>query len=77
MKNKLIRLVLLLLLSGCGGDDGGPGRPDRDCSDFATQEDAQEYFEENGGSASNNVDGLDNDHDGIACESLPRRAEGF
>lgn len=44
---------------------------DRNCPDFATQADAQAYFEAAGGSASNNVDRLDADHDGIACESLP------
>lgn len=45
---------------------------DKDCKDFATQEQAQDYFNSHGGSASNNVDGLDADHDGIACESLPK-----
>jgi hypothetical protein len=44
---------------------------DRDCADFSTQEEAQDYFEDQGGSASNNVDNLDADSDGIACESLP------
>jgi len=44
---------------------------DRNCPDFATQAEAQAYFEAAGGSSSNNVDRLDSDHDGIACESLP------
>lgn len=44
---------------------------DKDCSDFATQEEAQSYFESKGGSSTNNVDRLDSDRDGIACESLP------
>lgn len=44
---------------------------DRDCTDFASQADAQGYFDANGGSAANNVDGLDSDRDGWACESLP------
>jgi len=44
---------------------------DKDCSDFATHEEAQSYFESKGGSPTNNVDRLDSDHDGIACESLP------
>ena len=44
---------------------------DKDCKDFATQGEAQAYFDKNGGSATNNVDRLDgNDHDGIVCESL-------
>lgn len=44
---------------------------DHDCPDFATQADAQAHFEAAGGSPSNNVDRLDADQDGIACESLP------
>lgn len=46
-------------------------RDDRDCPDFATKADAQAYFDERGGSPGNDVDRLDADHDGIACESLP------
>lgn len=69
----LFFLGMVLILSGCGGGDGDH-RTEKDCSDFATQEDAQEYFLSNGGSPSNNVDGLDDDHDGVACESLPHRA---
>jgi micrococcal nuclease len=45
---------------------------DRDCKDFATQRQAQAYFERRGGSRTRNVDGLDGDADGIACEALPR-----
>src|SRR2546429_425980 len=41
------------------------------CADFATQQDAQAYFEAHGGSASNNVDNLDPNGNGIACEGLP------
>ena len=64
--------------SGVGGP-GGPGqspnrlgRPagDRDCADFATQDQAQEYFESIGGSRTNNADRLDENHNGVACESL-------
>jgi micrococcal nuclease len=44
---------------------------DKDCADFATHAQAQTYFTSKGGSASNNVDRLDNNHDGIACETLP------
>jgi len=44
---------------------------DKDCSDFATEAEAQSYFESDGGSAAYNVDGLDSDHDGEACEALP------
>jgi excalibur calcium-binding domain-containing protein len=51
---------------------GGGGSLDVNCSDFATQEQAQAWFNQHGGSPSNDVGGLDADHDGIACESLPR-----
>lgn len=80
MRNKLACLGIAFLLSGCGGSGeggGGAGSPaDRNCSDFATQEDAQAFFDQNGGSPSNNVSGLDDDRDGIACEGLPRRTAG-
>src|SRR4051794_17479471 len=49
---------------------------DKNCSDFSTQQDAQQYFDSHGGSPSNNVDGLDADHDGRACESLPSGGGG-
>ncbi len=47
------------------------GRQERDCDHFSTQRQAQRYFERHGGSPSNNVDRLDADGDGRACESLP------
>lgn len=43
--------------------------PDKNCPDFASQAQAQAYFRNNGGSKTNNVDGLDRDHDGVACEN--------
>jgi hypothetical protein len=43
---------------------------DRNCSDFSNQAEAQQYFEQHGGPASD-PDGLDGDGDGVACESLP------
>ena len=49
---------------------------DKNCSDFSTQQQAQQYFESHGGSPSNNVDGLDRDHDGVACEDLPAGGGG-
>jgi hypothetical protein len=42
-----------------------------DCSDFATQEVAQCYFEAPAASRATTWTGLDRDHDGIACEALP------
>lgn len=43
---------------------------DKDCADFATQKDAQLFFLDAGGPASD-PHGLDHDGDGIACESNP------
>lgn len=40
---------------------------DKDCSDFACQEDAQAFL------LPGDPHRLDADHDGVACESLPRR----
>lgn len=42
---------------------------DLDCSDFTWQEDAQAVLDANPSDPNN----LDNDHDGIACESLPHK----
>jgi hypothetical protein len=58
-------LVLLSLLA-----IPAAAQDDKDCDDFATQAEAQEYFDANGGSPENNVDGLDRDHDGVPCEAL-------
>jgi hypothetical protein len=41
-----------------------------DCSDFDTQDEAQEQFEADGG-PEEDPHNLDSDDDGIACESLP------
>jgi len=43
---------------------------DYDCPDFSTQEEAQEFFESEGGPY-DDPHNLDKDGDGIACESLP------
>src|SRR5690606_4005805 len=43
---------------------------DKDCDDFKTWEEAQRFFEENGGPAKD-PHGLDRDGDGLACETLP------
>ena len=47
-----------------------PRTGDKDCADFASQAEAQADFEANGGSPTNNVDNLDADHDGQACEDF-------
>src|SRR6056297_2918394 len=47
-----------------------PFGPDRDCSDFRTQAEAQAFFEAAGG-PDKDPHRLDSDGDGVACESLP------
>ena len=42
---------------------------DQNCDDFSSQAEAQDYFESKGGDEDNNVDGLDRDRDGEACEN--------
>ena len=68
-------LCATFLTLGFAASAGGQSS-DKDCADFNTQEQAQDYFEENGGSPSNNVDLLDADGDGIACEDLPSGGGG-
>lgn len=43
---------------------------DMDCTDFDTQELAQEFFEEEGG-PDEDYHNLDRDGDGVVCETLP------
>jgi hypothetical protein len=53
--------------SPSGASDGGGGG-DLDCSDFLTQEEAQEVLDQDP-SDPNRLDGAD--QDGVGCESLP------
>jgi len=59
--------------SPASSPSSGPNKPipEVNCSDFPTHAAAQQWFTEHGGSASTNVAGLDGNHDGIACSSLP------
>jgi hypothetical protein len=50
---------------------GWDGYSDVNCSDFDTHAHAQSFFKGTGGSPSNDPFGLDGDHDGVACETLP------
>ena len=64
-------VLLATAAAGGGGTAASSASADKDCSDFANQAQAQSYFTSHGGSASNDFDNLDADHDGVACESLP------
>lgn len=49
----------------------------KDCSDFNTWREAQDYFEESGGSHTHNIDGLDQNRDGFVCLMLPGVPETY
>ncbi len=67
-------LILLLLLTGCSTTDISTSdlptctQSDCNCSDFATQQEAQKVFDAFPGDPYK----LDRDGNGIACESLPK-----
>ncbi len=50
---------------------GRQGSGSKSCKNFASQAEAQAYFEAHGGNPRNNVDNLDRNHNGIACEVYP------
>ncbi len=50
---------------------GGKFTDEYNCDDFDTQEEAQTFFI-NAGGPSEDVNQLDGDNDGVACESLPK-----
>lgn len=54
-----------------GGNSSCNCSRDYNCSDFSSHWAAQSCFNACGGSSSYNWSGLDRDHDGSACESLP------
>ncbi|HEV2529590.1 MAG TPA: excalibur calcium-binding domain-containing protein [Thermomicrobiales bacterium] len=63
----LLTLVLGLAILAPALVSAGAGNAN--CDDFASQQEAQRFFQDNGGSPTNNVAGLDDNSDGIACET--------
>lgn len=62
--------------AGTGASDARNGRNDVNCEDFDFREDAQAFYERQGGRAGGDEDKLDEDpgpDDGEACEHLPSR----
>lgn len=57
-------LVALMALPTLANHPG-----DRDCPSFDSQAQAQRFFDQHGGSPSNNVDDLDRNNNGEACEN--------
>jgi hypothetical protein len=50
---------------------GGKYTDEYNCADFTTQAEAQKFFV-NAGGVSKDMNNLDGDNDGVACESLPK-----
>lgn len=67
--------VAAALTIGLSAGARGAAAADRNCDDFTTQKDAQEYFLSKGG-PDEDPDRLDQDNDGIVCESLPCPCKG-
>ena len=70
MRRMAFLLIAALVLALSAAPAALAQDADKDCADFASQAEAQAYFEANGGSPTNNVDNLDADHDGQACEAF-------
>jgi hypothetical protein len=70
----LVGVVVLatLTLVAMWSDVATVAAQDRNCSDFDTQQEAQDALESDPSDTNN----LDNDNDGTACESLPRDSGG-
>jgi len=52
------------------GTAGAKYADEYNCDDFATQEEAQRFFE-NAGGVDNDINRLDGNNDGVACQALP------
>jgi len=70
MKHTKVLLLVLAALFALAIFPSAATAVDYDCSDFATQEEAQEYL------LPGDPYGLDGDNDGIACEDLPSGGGG-
>ena len=53
------------------GTEGAKGEDEYNCEDFETQPEAQRFFE-NAGGVDNDVNRLDGNKDGVACQALPQ-----
>ena len=76
MRRMAFLLITALVLAMLAAPAALAQGADKDCADFSSQAEAQAYFEAHGGSPTNNVDNLDADHDGQACEDLDYGATG-
>ena len=69
----LAMVVSLVLAPAALAQSRGPSGADGsfNCEDFDTQPQAQDFYDAQGGVAGGDPDGLDDDSDGTACETLP------
>lgn len=58
-----------VLLTNNSSNTKIPKYNDRDCENFSSKREAQNFFEDQGG-PNNDYHNLDRDGDGIACESI-------
>lgn len=63
---RIFTLVASIVLAACGSSESPC--PDSKCSDYRTQQEAQAAFDADPDCYRN----LDADHDGMACEHLPK-----
>ncbi|RWZ52225.1 LPXTG cell wall anchor domain-containing protein [Halobacillus fulvus] len=66
MKKVLASLFAVFMVFGSFGVVSAD--EDMDCGDFASEAEAQQYWDDNGYSAENDPERLDGDGDGIPCE---------
>ncbi|MFD2924021.1 excalibur calcium-binding domain-containing protein [Halobacillus naozhouensis] len=73
MKKLLAGLfALFLTLGGFSGVNVASAADTKNCSDFETKEEVQQFWNENGYGVNNDPHGLDgNNNNGVPCESLP------
>lgn len=68
--------AVIAVLAICASADTGAAATSG-CSAFPSQAAAQARFTEDGGAAGHDVEGLDGDRDGIACEGSPAPFAGY
>ena len=73
MKYRLLMAALVWMVAAHPYSDRVAAQSAQTCGDFLYQEDAQEYFDSGGGRPTESYFGMDQDGDGVACETLPPR----
>lgn len=72
MKPFYLILLFFSIAISCGDRQKAAECPDRRCTDFASQSDAQAAFDDDPDCSAE----MDNDNDGIACEELANGGNG-